>query len=217
MTTTHPSPLSEEPTNLFGKLLYNHVQYVGRNGFKVKDPEGEIAIAMKKFARICDDNLWHRGFMLLGRPGTGKTSILKAIQMSIVRDVDCFGMNDGNEPIGNFWYMSARKMVYPYADSRIFEKASGMGTLVIDDIGLERGVGDNLAHANSLIGELIKRRYDAGHFTILGSIFDAENLGEVYGNDIFDIIQESYVSVELNHNFRRDIILKNQKINWNET
>ena len=90
-------------------------------------------------------------------------------------------------------------------------------TLVIDDIGMERGIGGNLTLAQSLIGELIKRRYDTGRLTILGSIFDAENLGEVYGNNIFDIIREDYAVAELNYNFRRDIIRANQEINWNET
>ena len=89
--------------------------------------------------------------------------------------------------------------------------------LILDDIGCERGIGENLTLAQSLIGELIKKRYDAGHFTIIGSIFDAQNLGEVYGFQVLDVIKESYATAELNHNFRKDIILENQKINWDET
>ena len=213
---THLSPLSEVPDDLIGKLHYNHSQYVQRYGLEARDPDGEIAIAIEKFAKVWDSNLWHQGFLLQGNPGTGKSALLKAIQMSIVKYVDSYGKNDGNEPLGGFWYMSARNMVYPYADIRTFDAAAETGTLVIDDIGLERGIGENLTLAQSLIGELIKRRYDAGLFTILGSIFDAENLGEIYGNNIFDIIRETYVLAELNHSFRRDLILENQKIDWHE-
>lgn len=217
MTMTPLSQLNDEPADLLGKLLYNHSQFVGRCGFDAKDPDGEIALAMKKFVKVCNSDLWHRGFHLLGNPGTGKFSVLKAIQMTIVKDADCYGRNDGNEPLGGFWYMSARNMVYPYADIRMFNSAAEMGTLVIDDIGMERGIGENLTLAQSLIGELIKRRYDAGLFTIIGSVFDAQNLGEVYGSNIEDIIKESYVTAELSHNFRRDIIIENQNIVWDET
>lgn len=211
------SPLSEMPEDLLGKLLYNHSQYVRRQGFEAVDPEGEIAFAMNKFAKVWDYNLWHRGFLLVGNPGTSKSAFLKAIQISIVRDVDSYGRNDSNEAFGGFRYMCARNLVHPYADISIFDAAAETGTLVIDDIDLERSAGENLMLARSLIGELIKRRYDAGLFTILGSVFDAENLGEVHDNNIFDIIRETYAVAGLSHNFRRDIILKNEKTNWNET
>ena len=212
-----PSQQKDEQSDILAQLRDNHSQFVARYGFEAEDPEGEIAMVMKKFSKIWHTHMWHRGLLIVGAPGTGKTAVLKAIQMSIVKDVDSCGRNDSNEPIGGFWYMSARNMVYPFADSRLLDQAANMGILMIDDIGLERGIGENLTLAQSLIGELLKRRYDAGLFTIIGSIFDAENLGEVYGNNIFDIIKETYVTAELSHNFRKDIIIENQKIDWNET
>lgn len=211
----HPSQRKDELSRDVEQLLDNLSWFIARHGWDAKDPEGEIFLAMRTFIKSRDYS-WHRGFLLVGKAGTGKTSVLKAIQMYLARGVDSRGRNDGNEPFDNFWYINARDMVYPYADIRKFEAAAEIPNLVIDDIGMERGIGENLTLAQSLIGELIKRRYDAGRLTYLGSIFDAESLGEIYGDNIFDIIREDYAVAELNYNFRRDIIRENQKINWNE-
>ena len=58
----------------------------------------------------------------------------------------------------------------------------------------------------SLIGELLLKRYDAMLPTVISSVFDIENIGEIYGSRVASIIRDRYYVMELTTDFRSEII-----------
>lgn len=70
----------------------------------------------------------------------------------------------------------AEEEMYDCAKKSIREIVFDRG---LDDLGNERGIGENLQLAQSLIGEMLIKRYDAKRPTIVASIFDIHNIGDI--------------------------------------
>ena len=111
-------------------------------------------------------------------------------------------------------YQIADDLVYPYATIESLQKLYAVDLLILDNLGYERGAGENIRLAQSLIGELLLKRYDAVRPTVISSVFDIDNIGEVYGSRVADIIRESYYVMELTTDFRSEIIKARKSNNF---
>lgn len=145
---------------------------------------------------------YHTGFMFWGKPGTGKTIRLKSVY-TIIKSFFESTFDDFGYSVE---YHTANDFVYPCATIELLDRLYAVDLLIFDNLGYERGVGEDIRLAQSLIGELLLKRYDAMRPTVISSVFDIENIGEVYGSRVADIIRESYYVMELTTDFRSEII-----------
>ncbi len=197
---------------------YRHRQVLDSRGMAVKDPRGQISEVCELLAAFRCERSWHNGVLIWGKPGTGKTCILKAMLQAMADESNIGNYPEVGRPLKDLWYIGACDLASQNSQLENFKLASKIPMLILDDLGLEQGVGDKNRFGQIHIGELLKKRYDDGLPTIIASIFDPENIGSIYGSNVLDIILESYHVKELEFNFRKEIICKNQKIHcYNET
>lgn len=162
----------------------------------------------KLLARFLQRKDYHTGFMLWGKSGSGKTVRLKAVYLFIQ-----YFFGSIPELGYSVQYKTADGLARSSTSMESFDKLCSMDLLILDNLGYEVGSGENLQFAQSLIGELLLKRYDAMLPTLISSVFDIDNLGGIYGQRVSDIIRESYYVMELTTDFRREIIKVRQSQN----
>ncbi len=199
------------------RIGYRHKQVLDLRGMAVKDPLEQIFEVTELLAAFRCERSWHNGVLIWGKPGTGKTCILKAMLQAMADESHVGNYPEEGRPIEDMWYIGACDLASHNSQPENFKLASKIPMLILDDLGLEQGVGEKDHSGQISIGELLKKRYDVGRPTIIASIFDPENIGSIYGSKVLDIILESYHVKELEFNFRKEIICKNQKFHgYNE-
>lgn len=181
---------------------------VSERGFKYSSAEQLDGQLNTLFASFLHKKDYHTGFMLWGKSGCGKTTRLSALYLLMF-----FCLGPMAETQHSVRCESANDLVYPYATMELFDSLCNVDLLILDNLGYERGIEDNLQMAHSLISELLLKRYESTRPTIISSIFDIDNLGNIYGQRVADIIRESYYVMELTTNFRREIIKSRKGLN----
>lgn len=199
--TTNRFPISlaeEEMCACVKKSIREIVFDRGYDNISLAEEDEQFSAHLARFL-VQDD--YHTGFLIWGKFGCGKTTRLKAAELLLE-----FTKAFDPELELSVKFTSAYDMVFPYASMETFDMLCMADFLMLDDLGNERGIGENLQLAQSLIGELLIKRYDAKRPTIVASIFDIHNIGDIYGRKVADIIRESYYVTDLSTDFRRDII-----------
>ena len=200
-TTTNRFQLSMSEEDMTACLKRTIDEVMTVRGIKYSSlglADEEINTLLARFLLTKD---YHTGFMFWGKSGTGKTIRLKSVYLLIqyffgsIPELGC-----------SVKYKTANDLVYPYVTIESFNKLSIEDLLILDNLGYERCAGENIQLTQSLIGELLLKRYDAMLPTVISSIFDIENIGEIYGSRVASIIRESYYVMELTTDFRSEII-----------
>lgn len=153
------------------------------------------------FARLLQQKDHHTGVLLWGKSGCGMTTRLKAVDLLMRSLLDLIP-----ELEYSVQFVASTDLIYPNATMELYKELRGVDLLILDDLGYEQGRGKTSKLAQSLIGELLIMRHDEMRPTIISSLFDLDNLGDIYGQRVADIIRESYQVMELTTNFRREII-----------
>lgn len=192
------SLVEDEKHSFVKKTIRDIVEDRGFKNISLGENDNQFCTLLAKFLMQEDH---HTGFMLWGQSGCGKTVRLTAAEWILEYAKELAPVL----PL-SVSSISAYDLVFPYASMKTFEELCNEEYLILDDLGCERGSGENVQFAQSLIGELLIKRYDAMRPTIIASIFDVHNLGITYGHKVADIIRESYYVTELTTNFRREII-----------
>lgn len=153
------------------------------------------------FARFLQQKDHHTGVLLWGKSGCGMTTRLKAVDLLMRNLLDLIP-----ELEYLVQFVAATDLIYPNATMELYKELRVVDLLILDDLGYEQGRGNTSKLAQSLIGELLIKRHDEMRPTIISSLFDIDNLGDIYGQRVANIIRESYHVMELTTNFRREII-----------
>ena len=201
MTTTSRFRLSMSEEEMIASIKRAIEETVKVRGFTYSSLGSEDERINALLARFLLRRDYHTGFMFWGKPGTGKTIRMKSVYAlieSFFETIPVLGYS--------VKYQIADDLVYPYATIESLQKLYAVDLLILDNLGYERGAGENIRLAQSLIGELLLKRYDAVRPTVISSVFDIDNIGEVYGSRVADIIRESYYVMELTTDFRSEII-----------
>lgn len=174
---------------------------VSARGFKNSSLGSEDDSLSELFARFLQQKDYHTGVLLWGKSGCGMTTRLKAVDLLMRSLLDLIP-----ELEYSVQFVASTDLIYPNATMELYKELRGVDLLILDDLGYEQGRGKTSKLAQSLIGELLIKRHDEMRPTIISSLFDIDNLGDIYGQRVAYIIRESYHEMELTTNFRRDII-----------
>lgn len=200
--------------DLSGLIKESVKAVISARGFENPSLGPEDDSLIKLLARFLQQKDYHNGILLWGKSGCGMTTRLKAVDLLM----QCL-LKLNPELDYSFRFIASSDLVYPNVTIELYKELCDVDLLIIDDLGYEQSRGETSKLSQSLIGELLIKRHDDMRPTIISSLFDIDNIGDIYGQRIADIMRESYHVVELTTNFRREIINARQGHNLqiNET
>lgn len=199
MTNRFQLSMSEDDLREFIKKSIKAV--VSARGFENPSLGPDDNHLSELFARFLQQKDHHTGVLLWGKSGCGMTTRLKAVDLLMRNLLDLIP-----ELEYLVQFVASTDLIYPNATMELYKELRDVDLLILDDLGYEQGRGNTSKLAQSLIGELLIKRHDEMRPTIISSLFDIDNLGDIYGQRVANIIRESYHVMELTTNFRREII-----------
>lgn len=139
-----------------------------------------------------------RGLCLVGRTGTGKSSIMKILNR----------VNAGLSRLENsrvvYDCLSAKKIALASTESltSTFDRCT-KGAILVDDFGAELGYIKSYGNEVNMLVEIIHERYDKNLATHLTSNLSSEQIFHKYGERTFTRIEEMMRIIDVNcENFR---------------
>lgn len=200
-TTTSHSRFGMNELEMSALIRRAYKEHILMRGIKFSPFHDMLENAIDIIARFLVMDTGFSGILIYGKPGTGKTSLIKAIETVMEKISLSIPIND-NLRVG---FANPSQNI----SRRILEHHGGnlekVNLLLLDDIGLEHMT----ERSNSITlnpKDAIVYRYDYSLPTIMASIFDQISLGEIYGQRLMDCIQERYMIIELEHNYRQENI-----------
>lgn len=147
------------------------------------------------------------GIMMCGLVGNGKTTMVRAISevtdalhaRHLTPTADKWRIDTNMRRVGAIQLSDMAR-----EDKTIFERASKVDLLFIDDIGTEPAEVMNFGNVISPIAEVLEQRYAAQKYTILTTNLNAKQVREIYGDRVADRLNEMVdVIIFKNKSYRR--------------
>lgn len=162
-----------------------------QNGYKQMISDSQTKSNLSEVAQFLSQNKNRMGVMFLGNCGTGKTTMLKAIQMSINYLTEKCGLTT----LKPLTIVSSSKIVNRDLDKPTFDKWKNAPLLAIDEFGKDRE--HTMAYGNTLnpIQDILDFRYENFLPTLLATNLNADELAERYGDRTFDRLCEMFKSI----------------------
>lgn len=184
------------PAEAFYNLLRNcHaavVQYDGRQGIDGADLRRSHAA----IAKALTAERPRQGLLLMGNPGNGKTTTMRALQWAInwLDDHKYFDdlKKDGFKP--RFAIKTAREVSEIDPGSEEYKDLASRFVLCIDDLGMDR---DRMKYGNinTTVQDLLLHRYHRRLVTFATTNLDADELKEKYEERILDRFREIFAFI----------------------
>lgn len=147
-----------------------------------------------------------RGLWLAGQPGTGKTTLMRAVRLFCRTNADS---RSPNLPHSMRW-IHAKDVVAAYEESGVSalnELIFEVPTLIIDDVGTENMAAMRFGNVRNAVEDVLSRRYDRGKMTMVTTNLDMTDVCKCYGERIFDRVRESFNVIEF--------LGKSHRVNFN--
>ena len=141
---------------------------------------------------ICIDPL--KGLWLAGNPGTGKSTLMRAVKNFCAINED---PRSPNLPRSMLW-RHAKDIASGYEEvgSVYITELCDVGTLIIDDLGTEPYTTMRYGNARNVAEEVLSRRYDRGNMTMVTTNLTMNQVKEIYHDRIYDRIREMFNVLE---------------------
>lgn len=167
-----------------------------REKYEITDSNREIIAGIFYWflndPRSCYD--LHKGLLIKGTKGTGKTTLLKAFRNFFA----AFNQS--------FRFETAMKITKDYADSGTIEQFCQPRILAIDEMGRET-IAKHYGNEMNVIGVILHERYNiwqsTGTPTIATTNMDADEIEAMYGDIIRDRVKEMFNHITLTGESRR--------------
>ena len=138
----------------------------------------------------------HKGFLIIGDYGCGKTSMLRAFQMvgkSLLPDpILWFNSVSCNALVMEFEGMDTKDKS---AKKHFFQKYNKAAVMYFDDFGTESNAS-NFGIKN-LMKDILEERYSNNKRTFLTSNLSLPEIQEKYGDRVYDRLQEMFNIIEM--------------------
>ncbi len=156
------------------------------------------------FDEPCLTNLsspsFDKGLLIIGGFGVGKTSIMKAMQVSLQQYLRSFAIYNMNEVVNDYEGCNDQET------KLTFWHRMTSGVCLFDDVKTERDAS-NYGKAN-LFKDIIERRYSSGKVTHVTCNYDSSHEGNIqagldefgvrYGGRVYDRLFEMFNVIEFN-------------------
>lgn len=129
------------------------------------------------------------GLLLCGCCGTGKTSVLNALSLLTSYYNGYFGLRV---------YSSLKIIELSLYQKELFNKLKTLKYIGIDDFGVEPSTIKDFGTSVSPVSEVFYSRYDNNKVTVISTNLNKQQIKEVYGERIFDRMNEQYETVVFN-------------------
>lgn len=142
---------------------------------------------------ICDNRqiLPSRGLWLAGNPGTGKSTLMRAIQRYSATYED---YRSSNLPRIMIW-RHAKDIVSAFSSegTAALDKLShDYETLIIDDLGSEDTATMHFGNSKNVLEEVLSRRYDHNLMTMVTTNMTMDQIKSMYKVRIYDRVREMF-------------------------
>lgn len=194
------------PTEDVAKMVgYNYSAEVSARNMGRAVVEEETFNVITSWAAGATDKRW---LMLMGRPGTGKSTYLSAIRRSacIANEAEIERRNV------TVTYCKASRLGAMLKENREeFENVCKSTFLFLDDLGFS-GSGElvnNYGIVTNPVAELLETRYDRMAVTVMTTNLNGQQLRDMYGERIYSRLCEMCMVVNFNGKDKRISFKKN--------
>lgn len=135
-----------------------------------------------------------RGLWLAGNPGTGKSTLLRAVRNFCAIYAD---ERSPNLPRHMLW-RHAKDIASGYEEdgARYLTELCEVDTLIIDDLGTEPLATMRYGNSLNVVEELLSRRYDRGKMTMVTTNLKMDQVKKDYRERIYDRVREMFNVIE---------------------
>lgn len=163
--------------------------------------EEVTATPVEPIAQVLYGQSAHHGIFLQGDFGCGKTTLLKSAVEALNAVIHPFD-TDFLAKTTEVCEVSMADLLL-HCDECIVKDILNADYLFIDDVGWECNFENysRVKEVQTIVAAAVRKRYDAMKPTVLATVFDPINFGDIYGAFALEVIDESYLIVELQHRF----------------
>ena len=200
--TTNHSPLEISESELRLVLHESLKREVINHGGELNDEVTTTAVASLAIVLYGDSN--YAGVLLQGDFGCGKTCLMKSAVAALKAVADPFDTGFTDQAAKVCEVNMSDLLLRSNED--MLEDILDADYLFIDDVGWESNfvTAPRIREAQTIVAAAILKRHDEMKPTVLASVFDPINLGDIYGISALDVIVECYRIIELDYDFYKN-------------